>query len=152
MPSIELDGKKSVARNAREYLPALAREFFASGRKAAQPSTSHRAMHGFRLEIKRFRYTLELFRDCYGPGIEERIEALQQLQHLLGAISDCWATDKLLAKREDLSKADLQLLRKKLERLARGRVASFQSQWAKDFAAERNERAWVAYLSKPRAK
>ena len=51
-------------------------------------------MHKFRLRTKRFRYTLEMFKDLYGPGMLKRIESLKQVQTYLGDINDCIVTSE----------------------------------------------------------
>ena len=141
---------KTVSENAREKLPELAGLFFSAGRQAARPLTTYTGMHRFRLHTKRFRYTLELFRDYYGPGLESRIESLRDLQQLLGAINDCSATQDLLVKRKDLSASGLITLRRKLERMARARVAAFRRRWSMDFSAAEIECSWSGYLAKPK--
>ena len=75
---VHWEGSKSVAWNAREKLPELARGFFETGRALAASHPSLQALHRFRLLTKRFRYTLELFRPCYGPVLDRRIEALKR--------------------------------------------------------------------------
>ena len=142
------DPAKSVSANARERLPELAGRFFNAGREVAEPGASYTALHHFRLQSKSFRYILELFDDYYGPGLKKKIESLQNVQQLLGAISDCSATLKLLAKRKDLSVAERAILRRKLEEMARIRIAEFQSLWTKDFSAPARERSWKVYLSR----
>src|SRR4029079_9463591 len=87
-PEIHWDASASVARNASQKLPEMTRQFFAAGRAAATLDSSLQAMHRFRIQTKRFRYSLDLFRDYYGPALEQRIEALRGLQDRLGAISD----------------------------------------------------------------
>ena len=90
------DSAKSAEENASQKLPPLARAYFRAGRAlfAAKPTAG--AFHKFRLETKRFRYTLELFQPCYGPGLEERLKLLRNIQDLLGEINDCATTQKLL--------------------------------------------------------
>src|SRR5262245_17012453 len=76
---IQSDNSKTVAENASKKLPELARAFLAAGTELAGRDASFEALHQFRLLTKRFRYALELFRACYGPGLESRIEALREL-------------------------------------------------------------------------
>jgi CHAD domain-containing protein len=90
------DTAKSAEENASQKLPALTQAYFRAGRTlfAAKPTAG--AFHKFRLKTKRFRYTLELFQPCYGPGLEQRLKLLRNIQDLLGEINDCAATQKLL--------------------------------------------------------
>ena len=115
---IHWDVSKTVAANASEKLPDLARAFFAAGGALADDRPALRALHRFRLLTKRFRYVLELFRPCYGPGLERRLETLRTLQQCLGEISDCRATEELLSERTDLRRADRQLLIRHLTKIA----------------------------------
>ena len=143
---IHWEGSKSVAENARDKLPELSHGFFEAGRELAASHSSLQALHRFRLLTKRFRYTLELFRPCYGPGLARRIEALKTLQQYLGEVSDCRTTRELLAGRDDLSKAVRDRLTRQLKVLAAARVARFRRLWRKDFAQPERERSWTDYL------
>jgi CHAD domain-containing protein len=143
---IHWEGLKTVAENARDKLPELARGFFEAGRALAATDPPLQALHRFRLLTKRFRYTLELFRPCYGPGLAGRIEALKTLQQYLGEISDCATTRELLAGRDDLSKSQRDRLTRQLKVLAAARVARFRRLWRKDFAPPERERWWTDYL------
>jgi CHAD domain-containing protein len=62
----DVDG--SVAANAHAFLPPMCADFFAAGCAAAASREDFETLHQFRLRAKRFRYTLELFGDVYGPG------------------------------------------------------------------------------------
>ncbi len=44
--------------------------------------------HALRIDLKRFRYTLEFFRDVLGPPAVDAIEALKVLQDILGDLQD----------------------------------------------------------------
>ena len=56
-------------------------------------------LHRMRLASKRLRYTLELFRGCYGPGLEQRLDALKDVQDALGDVNDAVAAEGLLDPR-----------------------------------------------------
>jgi CHAD domain-containing protein len=145
---IHWDGDKNVAENASEKLPELAREFLEAGRQVTAADTPLKAVHRFRLMTKRFRYTLELFRPCYGPGLEQRIEALQMLQQYLGDINDCAATEALVLERDDVGKAERDRLVRHLKHLAATRVAKFHRYWRGEFAPPNRQRWWTEYLSR----
>ena len=144
---IEWDISATVAANASAMLPYLARKFFEAGSALAAARPPLPVLHRFRLLAKRFRYALELFRPCYGPGLERRIEALQDLQQQLGDISDCAATEHLLRDRTDLRRADRQRLIRHLNEVAETRVHHFQRHWQTEFAPDR-ERWWTHYLTR----
>ena len=142
------DSSNTVSGNAGQNLPQMARGFFKAGRKLEAAETSLESLHRFRLLTKRFRYSLELFRPCYGPGLALRIEALRTVQQHLGEINDCATTRDLILKREDLSRAARNRLVRDLKRQASGRVAKFRRLWQQEFAAPGRERWWTGYLSR----
>jgi len=59
---------EDAALLARTELPPLAADFFKAGRKTILKADSSTRLHEFRLTAKRFRYTMELFRDFYEIG------------------------------------------------------------------------------------
>jgi len=145
---IRWDASKTVVENAREKLPELARGFCAAGREIAAAEPSFEGLHRFRLFTKRFRYTLELFRPCYGPGLTRRIEALRILQQYLGEISDCATTRGLLAERDDLRPSERRRLIRYLQKLSAERVANLRRYWQQEFAEPSRERWWTDYLAR----
>lgn len=145
---IRWDPSKTVAENAAEKLPGLARVFFAAGRELVAVDAPFEALHHFRLLTKRFRYALELFRPCYGPGLEARIDALQKLQTDLGEINDCATTEELLLKRDDLRPAQRDWLAGNLRMLAAVRIARFRKNWQDEFGQPEKQRRWIDYLTR----
>jgi CHAD domain-containing protein len=141
------DERASPAANARRVLPRLAAEFFAQVRAALAARPSAERLHRVRLAAKRLRYTLELFRRCYGPGLESRIESLRGLQQVLGEINDCAATGRLLARR-----APRAPQRAKVERFLAARIrqktAELRRLWSEDIDAPGRELGWTRYLSR----
>jgi CHAD domain-containing protein len=144
---IRWEGEKSVVENAAGKLPDLARGFFAAGRELEGSEPPLEDLHNFRLLTKRFRYTLEQFRHCYGPGLGQRIDALRKLQQYLGEISDCATTSDLLDRRTDLSKPLRLRLQRRMKELAAARVANFRRHWKREFPPRR-ERWWMDYLGR----
>ena len=145
---IRWDVSRTVAENASEKLPELARVFFEAGRSLAAKEASFESLHHFRLLTKRFRYTLELFRPCYGPGLEHRIDSLQTVQQDLGEINDCATTQDLVRKRRDLRPAQRDWLAGNLKMLAAARIAKFREHWREEFGPSTRERWWTNYLSR----
>lgn len=142
-------GTDSLASNARQVLPLLVAEFFAMGRQvcAGQPSPS--ALHRLRLAGKRLRYCLELFRECYGPGLRKRLKRLRKIQRRLGAISDCDATEQLL-RSEDLGDGlDGKKLLAFLQMSGNENRDAFLQYWRTGFDAPGEERNWVEFLRSP---
>ena len=140
------DASRTAAENASAVLPALTERLFDRGRKAVESVDSMDALHGFRLRVKRYRYTLELFRPCYGPGLEKRLKGLKQLQDRLGMIHDC-ASAESLAERHDPATWPgepefLQFLSARMEELAR----EFRSFWRENFDAPGELQTWTRYF------
>lgn len=131
--------KKTLQQNLHRKLPAMAASYFEAGREAMAPETTWETMHQFRLATKRFRYTLETFREAYGPGLEARIEALRQIQTFLGDINDCIVTSAMV---ED------DKVRSALSSKAEAKTRKLRSFWAKVFDAPGECDRWTGYLGR----
>ncbi len=139
-------GTDSPASNARRVLPRLVAEFFAMGRQMCASDPGPAELHRLRLEGKRLRYCLELFRECYGPGMRKRLRRLRRIQRSLGAVSDCDATEGLLRSHHLTDGADAERL---LAYLQAGRIENreaFLAFWRTSFDAPGEERSWVEFL------
>jgi CHAD domain-containing protein len=129
----------TAGENAAAHLPGLARRYFRAGRTLLLRQPSPRTLHRFRLETKRFRYTLELFRLCYGPGLDHRLEKLREIQGHLGEISDCSATIQLLDRAHQPFAAFLK------RRMA-AKIGALHNYWHETFDAAGQEIWWTQYL------
>ena len=136
MPRIEWQRGASAEANAAAQLPGAAAVFF----ERAAESISSGSLHELRLRIKRFRYTLELFRDCYGPGIGTRIEVLRRVQQLLGEMTDCATVAGMLSPGE--SPAFRRFLRVREKR----KEAAFHALWRKTLGRPGEQKRWAEYL------
>jgi CHAD domain-containing protein len=125
--------------NARAVLPGLAEKYFHAGRKAADHKRSARSLHKFRIETKRFRYSLEVFRPVYGPTLDRYLKALHGVQDALGKVSDCQTVLELL-------KGDAAL-RQKLERSLKKKSKDFRDLWSK-FDSAGQLKHWKSYLAR----
>ena len=130
------DQTDSVERNARARLPRVLEKFYAAGREVLQredPGTLHR----FRLQGKRVRYTLELFRPVYGPGLGKLLKVLRKAQDALGAIQDCETANQIVAHPE-------------FQNGVKARQASlredFRKYWQEEFDKPGQEPLWLRYL------
>jgi CHAD domain-containing protein len=132
---------ESAAKNAASRLPALAQAYFQAGRKLFQSSRSTEAFHNFRLETKRFRYTLELFGSCYGPSLDQRMKLLRKIQDFLGEINDCVVTLELVGQNQKEITAFLQ------DRIA-VKERAMRTYWRRTFDADGQERWWTDYLAR----
>ena len=145
---IKWDVSAGAGANARRRLPDLVRTYYEKGRQAACCEAASEALHAFRLRSKRLRYTVELFRSCYGPGLERWVAELKEIQDHLGAISDCATTAQLC--RDALPKESLE--RKRLETYVDRRIArklkAFQRYWRDEFDKPREARRWERYFGR----
>ena len=133
--------KLTLQENLKKRMPKLAKRYFKQGRAALTPGTSWEEMHEFRLLTKRFRYTLETFKDLYGPAMKQRIESLRKVQTYLGDINDCIVTAALLEPIEGMDQ-----VRSKLAADADEITAKLRTYWAATFDADGAERVWTRYL------
>jgi len=134
------DERADVAANARRELPRLAADYFARARKLLAEDPPPAKLHALRLDTKRLRYTLELFRPCYGPGLEARLQGLRQVQQLLGEVNDSVAAAALLPKGARG--------RRFLENRAEAKAQEFRKHWAEAMDAPGQEERWTAYLAR----
>ncbi len=144
---IRWNRRRAACENARRHLPNLIRDWFAEGRRAARRGAPASELHQFRLHTKRLRYTLELFRSCYGKELAERLGALRQIQDALGAMSDCVTTRLLVAHRLPEGSAGRRALETFLARRAGGELARFTRHWQRSFASPAEERRWLRFLA-----
>jgi CHAD domain-containing protein len=149
---MEWDEAASTPANARERLPAIAQSYFDQGRKLLDPSSSTSAMHRFRLETKAFRYTLELFRPCFGPALDRYLSGLREIQDCLGALNDCAATRDLIAEKLPKHDPGREKIDAVLAELGRRESAKFRRYWSRSFDSPGQERRWLNYLSRRSAK
>lgn len=123
----------TAVRTARERLPAMARDFFAAGRAAAtddNPAT----LHGFRIEAKRFRYSLELYGPCYREDeLKDRLASIRAVQQSLGEMNDLAAVERLTGR-----SLAAEIARK---------IQEFRALWAAGLGQESAEADWVTWLS-----
>jgi CHAD domain-containing protein len=140
------DESESAAVNARRRLPRMMSEYFAEVREALAGKHSPAALHPIRLASKKVRYTLELFRECYGAaGFDARLRALKDVQTSLGEVNDAVATWRLLASLMPHSPRR-QALREFLKRRAAEKAEEFRAHWTEKFDAAGQERWWTDFL------
>ena len=137
-PVWEVD--KSAPMNAARKLPQLASRYFATGRELVKRSASE-GLHQLRLETKQFRYTLELFRPYYGPGLDQRLTSLRKIQDLLSEIHDSVTMQNFLGRKQ---KPLAQFLQRRTVRKRR----ELNRYWQRFFDAAGQERWWSNYLAR----
>lgn len=138
---------EDAAEHARGLLPPLAAEFFLAGRKAALKPSAAAQLHAFRLSAKRFRYTLEIFAEFYGPAMEKRIGQVREIQGILGKRQDCAVSMQMLEAAASFD-AEARAVMQALERRARKLEGEFVRYWRETFDGEGQERLWVRYLAR----
>jgi CHAD domain-containing protein len=130
---------QSLEANLARALPALAEEFFDSGTVALATHASYQKLHHFRLQAKRFRYTLELFERFYGSEMASGAGILKELQDRLGAINDCATTIVILGPDRGAVTAMGKLLRQRkavLQAYARSQFIPQKLDWWKRWLAQ----------------
>jgi CHAD domain-containing protein len=136
---MKLNPGRSAAENARVVLPKMARKYFEAGRKAIEGKRPPDELHRFRLETKRFRYTLELFRPLYGPNLDRYLKALRELQGALGKVSDYQAIQRVLSSDREL--------RKQIDHTVKGKVKDLRRSW-RAFDSDGQLKRWRTYLGR----
>ena len=130
----------SIIENANTVLPKLAEKYFKAGRKAADGRRSPTELHEFRIETKRFRYTLELVCPVYGPRLKNELEPLREIQSVLGKLHDYHIIAEMLD--------DDQALQAKLERRTKKKLKEFHRLWAA-FDSKAELQRWKTLLAAP---
>lgn len=138
---------ESCATNASRVLPLLAAQYFHQGRTACAEGASQEALHSFRLDGKRLRYCLEIFRDQYGPSLDARIKTLRDIQRQLGILSDCETNARLLRSAGMPSDAASERLLTILRQRQEDATESFLADWKAHLGTLEVERDWRDYLA-----
>jgi CHAD domain-containing protein len=129
---------------ARRKLPRLAEAVFREGHRAASPEASAEQLHKCRLAAKKFRYTVELFAELYGPDAGVWVEQLKATQNLLGSISDCAMTRRLV---EDMGASD-RIIADLKDRQHR-KTRQFRKAWVEKLGSAETSHRWVHALHHP---
>ncbi|MCX6628554.1 MAG: CHAD domain-containing protein [Candidatus Solibacter sp.] len=137
--------RAGLAANARRALPPIVSAFFSLVRETLAADPTPRRLHRLRLASKRLRYTLELFRPCYPPGLEDRLQALKTLQDWLGEVNDAVASARLLR----VALKHQPKVRRFLEQRAAEQAAGFARHWKESFDTPGREAWWIDFLSHP---
>jgi CHAD domain-containing protein len=145
---ITWDGRTPPAGNARKYLPQLVADYFAQGRELLASNPKPAELHALRLATKRLRYTLELFRTCYGPGLGVRIAALREVQQLLGEVNDTAAAARTLDAALNGNSPQRTRIDSFLRREGEAKAAAFRKHWSETFDAPGQESWWTSYLAR----
>jgi CHAD domain-containing protein len=96
--TLTISGNGSSSR-VRDVVPVLVYSRYAAVRayEAIVPIASVTQLHALRIEFKKFRYTLEYFREILGEGIRQAIGELKDIQDHLGELHDADVACQLVA-------------------------------------------------------
>jgi CHAD domain-containing protein len=140
-------GTNGVGHDAAARLPKMAKQFLAGGDDAVGKKTSAEELHHYRIQAKKFRYTLEIFQPALGAPAREWLNRLKKVQSLLGDIHDYQMVREVVA---DLgSDAELEAWLKKRQRK---RTREFRKEWEASFSDQAARRHWIAALRHPQRK
>jgi CHAD domain-containing protein len=124
---------------ARSTMPRLAQSFFDAGEAAVTHGSAER-LHDFRILVKKFRYTLELFVPIYGSLADGWLREIRSAQSILGAINDYHSVLSIAGDVGPDKK--LQAALKKSERR---KIRQFRAIWSERFSGPVSAR-WVRAL------
>jgi len=93
----KLGDRALTGRVAAEAIESALGRFEKRGRQFADEDAGPDAAHRLRLATKKLRYAVELFTPLLPPASQERVEALKELQSLLGTVHDRDVLNDLLA-------------------------------------------------------
>jgi CHAD domain-containing protein len=146
---VEWSARTEAVDNARTRLPKLVAAYFAEGRKLLESNPAPAELHALRLATKKVRYTLELFKSCYGPGLTERIGALKSLQQMLGEINDTVAAERTIEAALGSRTPELAKVSRFLRRRGAAKANEFKRHWVQVFDAPGQEHWWTNYMARP---
>jgi hypothetical protein len=145
---IEWDENADAIENARTFLPKLVEDYFGLGRELLAANPAPAELHALRLASKKLRYTLELFKSCYGPGLAARIDALKSLQQMLGEINDTVAAERTIGEVLVAKTAESRRVTRFLRKRGAAKALEFRNHWINVFDADGQERWWIDYLAR----
>jgi CHAD domain-containing protein len=128
----------------------LARRFFKAGDKLAAEEQTGKRMHPFRVQTKRFRYSLEYFRPCYRQAMDSHLNTIRELQQVLGELNDCCSSRALYEK--ILGPASVRRQPKlwaSLDGLEKELLERFQARWLGSFQSPTMRKKLLRYLAFP---
>jgi CHAD domain-containing protein len=145
---IAWDEQAEAWKSVRQHLPPLVADYFVQGRDLVNGKAAAPKLHSFRLATKRLRYSLELFRPCYGSGLSARLANLRELQQVLGDINDAEVAERALRDALGAKSPQTARLVKFLRARAETKTGEFRKQWKEEFDAPGQERWWTNYLAR----
>lgn len=120
-------------------LPGLFAELFDAA-ESMMESGDAAGFHDLRRLIRRLRYSLEMFQDFYDSA-DQRISAIQDLQHKLGDLNDLNVTAGLVHDKKVAAA---------LREQASTHVAAFREFWRSHFDRPGQRDEWMNWLAHPK--
>lgn len=115
-----LDGNEAAPHQVRHVLPVLINERLAVVRAydTVIENADRETMHALRVEFKRLRYTVALFEDILGSGVNDFIGDLKAIQDHLGRMNDIVVgSERLETLMDDLDETHAAVIQPYLEQL-----------------------------------
>jgi CHAD domain-containing protein len=131
-----------VKADAADALPRVAKRFFKAGSRASTANASATDIHQFRIQAKKFRYTIELFQPVYGATADRWLKQLKEVQTLLGDINDC----RVMRERFAGLGASASMIGR-LKKRQRKKTAKFEKLWDANYG-RRARRSWIREMQK----
>jgi CHAD domain-containing protein len=113
---------------ARSILAQLAQRFFAAGNEAAAHG-SGKKLHAFRIQAKKFRYSVELFVPVYGAVSQTYLGEVKSIQSILGRVNDYRTVLSMAVEAGSGTK-----LQAALKRSEHRKIGEFREIWTKRFS------------------
>ena len=142
-------GRQTPSTNARSVLPDLTLRYLqVAGKVLANERPSAKTLHKLRLETKRLRYTLDMFRLSLGSMVNDRIEMLRQLQGYLGDLNDCVTTRELLFGKSRARPPQLGQVWKFLDGRVAAKTADLMRHLRENFQGAAQQEQWTDYRAR----
>lgn len=138
--------EEPIESTAKEELPRMATDFFQMGKRAVGAKASTEELHQFRISVKKFRYTLELFACIYDAPLAGFQEQMKRTQTLLGDVNDIATVQQMILGQQGIHRVE-QWLGKRQNK----RMEEFRRYWEEYFGASETALRWIEYLSHPTA-
>lgn len=130
-----------AAADPERLMIRMTEKFFRSGDRAAEAHSSTGDLHRFRIQAKKFRYSVELFRPVYGVVADEWVARIKRVQTLLGEMNDFRVTREMVAELGGNAGMAASFKRKEQKK-----ARAFRELWSEEYSGE--ARRWVRSLER----
>lgn len=139
--------KRTARENASRLLPRVAQKYLAAGDKAMEAGRNHKQLHPFCNQTRKFLFTLEYFRACYGHSLDAHLKRIRDLQGIQEALDDCDSSRAiyLAANSRGAQKELLAALDQREEVL----LGKLRTAWQALFEGQGTRRKFLRCLERP---